>query len=121
MAAETTPLNDGQARRKGRLPAFGGRNEKTVATVLVAPGQILMAFIVIFPAIIAIYIGFTSWSPTSGVDFWHAYEYWHWFDGYHEALTSREFWNAMWRTVWMTVVCVAGRVRARLRARDAAA
>jgi multiple sugar transport system permease protein len=66
-----------------------------------------MAFIVIFPAAIAIYIGFTRWSPTTGDDFWHAYNYWHWFDGYWEALTSNAFWSAMWRTVLITVVCVA--------------
>jgi multiple sugar transport system permease protein len=66
-----------------------------------------MAFIVLFPAAIAIYIGFTSWGPTSGVDFWHAYEFWHWFDGYWEALTSFAFWEAMWRTVWITVAAVA--------------
>ena len=104
--AANPPLNEGQARRKARLPGFGGRNEKKVAALLVAPVQILIAFIVIFPAIIAIYIGFTSWSPTSGADFWHAYEFWHWFDGYGEALTDRGFWDAMWLTAWMTVVCV---------------
>jgi multiple sugar transport system permease protein len=90
-----------------RRPDFGGRNEKRVSGLFVAPGQLLMLFIVLFPAAIAIYIGFTSWSPTSGADFWHAYEFWHWFDGYWEALTSGPFWNAMWRTVLITVVCVA--------------
>jgi multiple sugar transport system permease protein len=105
-AASTTEPSKGQAPQKRRLPGFGGRSDKKVATALVLPGQILMAFVVIFPALIAIYIGFTSWSPTRGVDFWHAYEYWHWFDGYWEALRSREFWMAVWRTVLITVVCV---------------
>ena len=36
---------------------------------------------------------------------WHAYEFWHWFDGYWEALTSEVFWEAMWHTVLFTVVC----------------
>ena len=98
MEAHTTQLEVRQAPQR-RLPDLGGRNEKSVARSLIAPGQLLMAFIVIFPAAIAIYIGFTSWSPTTGVDFWHAYEYWHWFDGYWEALTSVGFWEAMWRTV----------------------
>ena len=44
-----------------------------MAGALIAPGQLLMAFIVLFPAAIAIYIGFTSWAPTTGDDFWHAY------------------------------------------------
>lgn len=89
-----------------RRPDFGGRSDKKVAQTLIAPGQLLMAFIVIFPAAIAIYIGFTSWGPTSGADFWHAYEFWHWFDGYWEALSSAAFWNAMWRTILITTVCV---------------
>jgi multiple sugar transport system permease protein len=89
-----------------RLPDLGGRNEKTVARTLVAPGQLLMAFIILFPASIAIYIGFTSWSPTTGQDFWHAYNFWHWFDGYWEALTTQGFWVALGRTVWITAVAV---------------
>jgi multiple sugar transport system permease protein len=90
-----------------RRPDFGGRSEKTVARTLIAPGQLLMAFIVLFPAAIAIYIGFTSWGPTSGVDFWNAHQFWHWFDGYWEALTTEGFWSAMGRTVWITGVSVA--------------
>ena len=104
MEAHTSQLEVRQAH--SRLPDLGGRNDKKVAGSLIAPGRLLMAFIVLFPAAIAIYIGFTSWGPTTGVDFWHAYEYWHWFDGYWEALTSTEFWSAMWRTVLITVVCV---------------
>jgi multiple sugar transport system permease protein len=106
MEAHTEELKVRQAPAR-RLPDFGGRQEKSVARTLVAPGQLLMAFIVLFPAAIAIYIGFTSWGPTTGVDFWHAYEFWHWFDGYWEALTTVAFWEAMWRTVLITVVCVA--------------
>ena len=66
-----------------------------------------MVFIVAFPAALAVYIGFTEWNPTSGVNVWHAYEFWHWFDGYWEALTSEVFWEAMWHTVLFTVVCTA--------------
>jgi multiple sugar transport system permease protein len=108
VAAPTTTTESKQegAPQQRRPSGFGGRSDKKVATVLVLPGQLLMLFVVLFPAIIAIYIGFTSWGPTSGVDFWHAYEYWYWFDGYREALTSAEFWRAMWRTVLITVVCV---------------
>ena len=106
MEAHTTPIEAGQAPTR-RLSGFGGRSEKAVARTLIAPGQLLMAFIVLFPAAIAIYIGFTSWGPTSGEDFWHAYRFWHWFDGYWEALTTQGFWLAMWRTVLITVVCVS--------------
>jgi multiple sugar transport system permease protein len=105
MEAHTTQLEVRQAPPR-RLPDLGGRNEKSVSRALIAPGQLLMAFIVIFPAAIAIYIGFTSWSPTTGDDFWHAYRYWHWFDGYWEALTTQGFWAAIGRTIWIAGVAV---------------
>jgi multiple sugar transport system permease protein len=72
---------------------------------MVLPGQLLMIFIVLFPAAVAIYIGFTEWSPLEGSTFWRAYEDWHWFSGYWEAFRSTEFWTAVWRTVLITVVC----------------
>ncbi len=72
---------------------------------MVLPGQLLMVFIVLFPAAVAIYIGFTEWSPLEGSTFWRAYNDWHWFSGYWEALQSTEFWTAVWRTVLITVVC----------------
>ena len=52
---------------------------------MVLPGQLLMVFIVLFPAAVAIYIGFTEWSPLEGSTFWRAYNDWHWFSGYWEA------------------------------------
>ena len=45
-----------------------------------------MVFIVLFPALVAIYIGFTEWTPIGGTTFWHAYEDWHWFGGYTRGL-----------------------------------
>lgn len=92
---------------KRRLPDFGRRSEKVVAGLSIAPGQLLMFFIVAFPAAVAIYIGFTEWTPTSGDNVWGAYHYWHWFDGYWEALTSGSFWHAMWLTVWFLLVAVS--------------
>ena len=106
MEAQATELAVRQAPKR-RLPDFGGRSNKGIGNTLAAPGQLLMVFIVAFPAALAIYIGFTEWNPTSGVNVWHAYEFWHWFDGYWEALTSEVFWEAMWHTVLFTVVCTA--------------
>ena len=94
-----------QAPRR-RLPDFGGRSEGVASRLLIAPGQLLMTFIVAFPAGLAIYIGFTEWTPTSGDNVWGAYHYWHWFAGYWEALTSASFWHAMWLTAWFTGVAV---------------
>ena len=94
-----------QAPRR-RLPDFGGRSEAVVSRLTILPGQLLMLFIVAFPAAVAIYIGFTEWTPTSSDNVWGAYHYWHWFDGYWEALRSGSFWHAMWLTVWFTLVAV---------------
>src|SRR5919201_2217469 len=91
---------------KRRLPDFGGRSEKVVAALTIVPGQLLMLFIVAFPAAVAIYIGFTEWTPTSGDNVWGAYNYWHWFDGYWEALRSGGFWHAVWLTLLITLVAV---------------
>ena len=95
-----------QAPRR-RLPDFGGRSEKVVSQLAITPGQLLMLFIVAFPAAVAIYIGFTEWTPTSSDNVWGAYHYWHWFDGYWEALTSSSFWHAMLLTVWFVAVAVS--------------
>ncbi len=105
MEAHTAEVPVGQAPKR-RLPDFGGRSEAVVSRLLVAPGQLLMLFIVAFPAAVAIYIGFTEWTPTSGDNVWGAYHYWHWFDGYWEALTSGGFWHALWLTLLITVVAV---------------
>jgi len=102
-ATDETPIR--QAPRR-RLPDFGGRSERRVSASLVAPAQLVMLIMVAFPAGLAIYIGLTEWTPTTGSDVWGAYHYWHWFDGYWEALTTPTFWAAVWRTVWFTGVSV---------------
>jgi multiple sugar transport system permease protein len=104
-------------RRLLRWPAgFGGRSEKTLAQLLVTPGQLLMAFIVLFPASVAIYLGFTNFDPTSGYLWFDAYRGWIWFGNYWEALKSGDFtnwwtgggfWNAIIRTTVVTVICTA--------------
>src|ERR671937_1612069 len=91
---------------KRRLPDFGGRSEKVVAALTIVPGQLLMLFVISFPAAVAIYIGFTEWTPTSGDNVWGAYHFWHWFDGYWEALSSGAVWHAIWLTLLITVVAV---------------
>jgi multiple sugar transport system permease protein len=105
MADVVTEHPDRQAPKR-RLPVFGGRSERKVANLLIAPGRLTLIFIVVFPAAVAIYLSFTEWTPTSGDDVWGAYHYWHWFDGYWEALTSGAFWHAMWLTVIFMVVAV---------------
>ena len=89
-----------------RLPDLGGRSQETVSRLLIAPGRLLLLFIIAFPAAVAVYISLTEWTPTSGKEWWGAYHFWRWFDGYWEALSTSEFWAAMWRTVLFTVVAV---------------
>ena len=89
MEAHTTEVTTRQAPRR-RLPDLGGRSEEVVSRLLIAPGQVLMFFLVAFPAAVAIYIGFTEWTPTSGDNVWGAYHFWHWFSGYWEALGGAE-------------------------------
>jgi multiple sugar transport system permease protein len=104
--ADVTAEDQVRQASKRRLPGFGGRSEATVSRILISPGQLLMLFIVVFPAALAIYIGFTEWTPTSGDNVWGAYHYWHWFAGYWEALSSSGFWAAIWRTVIFLLVAV---------------
>jgi multiple sugar transport system permease protein len=101
VSSEPVAPNTGPAPKRR---AGVSRSDK-IGAIFVLPGQLLMVFIVLFPALVAVYIGFTEWSPLNGTTFWHAYENWHWFEGYREALTSGEFWGAVWRTLLITFVC----------------
>jgi len=84
-----------------------GRSEAAVAQTVITPGQLLLLFVILFPAALAIYISFTGWTPQSGNPWYEAYKDWLWFDNYWEALTSKAFWSALWRTVLATVLAVA--------------
>jgi multiple sugar transport system permease protein len=98
-----------QAPPRRRLPgssAFGGRSERGIAQLLIAPGQLLLLFLVAFPAGVAIYISFTDYTATTSYPWYDAYKGWIWFDNYWEALSSGGFWSAIWRTVIVTVLAV---------------
>jgi multiple sugar transport system permease protein len=112
-AAETDPK---PRRPLKRSTGLGGRSEKTVARLLVTPGQLLMLFIVLFPAGVAIYLSFTDFDPTSGYLWFDAYKGWIWFQNYWEAIRSVDFanfwtgggfWNAVFRTAVVTGLTTA--------------
>lgn len=105
MEAGTSVDNSGQAPQQGRLSTLA-RSEKATAGTLITPSRLVLAFIVLFPAAVAIYIGFTEWSPVTGDEWWEAYKSWVWFDQYWAALTETSFWLAIWRTVLITAVAV---------------
>lgn len=96
----------GQQAPRRSLLARSGRSEGAVAQTLITPGQLLLLFVILFPAVMAIYISFTGWTPQSGQPWYDAYKDWLWFDNYWEALTSNAFWAALWRTVLVTVIAV---------------
>ncbi len=68
-----------------------------------------MAFIVLFPAAVAIYLAFTDFQPTSGYPWYEAYRGWHWFGNYWEGLRSTgNLWigGGFWMSVFRTAVVV---------------
>lgn len=101
-APATRPLT--QVRE---LLATVGRSESLMARALVIPAQLLMAFIIAFPAAVAIYVAFTGWSPITGAAWWQAYQFWIWLGNYGEVLSSVSFWLALWRTLLITTVSVS--------------
>jgi multiple sugar transport system permease protein len=101
-------MNPRQAR-KSRLPGLGARSETGISRTLVGPGQLLLLFLIVFPAGVATYISFTAWAPTSGHIWYQAYKDWNswWLNNFWEALSGGSFWSAIWRTVIVTVVGVS--------------
>jgi multiple sugar transport system permease protein len=96
----------GRGAPNRRLAARLGRSEPAVAQVLIAPAQLLLLFVIAFPALVAIYVSFTGWSPISGSVWYQAWKYWLWFGNYWEALSGGAFWSAVWRTAVITVIAV---------------
>lgn len=96
----------GQQAPKGRLLARFARSQGAVAQTLITPGQLLLVFVILFPAIVAIYISLTGWTPQSGTPWYEAYKDWLWFANYWEAISGNAFWSALWRTVLVTVLAV---------------
>jgi multiple sugar transport system permease protein len=96
----------GQQTPSRGLLARIGRSEAAVAQAAITPGQILLFFVIAFPAAVAIYISFTGWTPQSGDPWYFAYKSWLWFANFWEALSGGAFWAAIWRTVIVTVLAV---------------
>jgi multiple sugar transport system permease protein len=51
-----------------------------------------------------IYISLTTWTPTSGSQWYLAYKDWTWLSNYWDGLTSPSFLSAVVRTIVITVV-----------------
>ena len=82
------------------------RAAQRLGTYLTLPTQILLAFIVIFPLLMELYISFSSWTPLDGRNWLFAYRYFSGLDNYWELITNLRFWQSIGRTLFMMVVCV---------------
>ncbi|MBV9717310.1 MAG: sugar ABC transporter permease, partial [Solirubrobacterales bacterium] len=79
-----------------------------MSRLLIAPGQLLLLFLVGFPALVAIYVSLTNWSPTNGHAWYQAYRdvTSYGLNNYWNALRGSELWSAILRTVEVTVLAV---------------
>jgi multiple sugar transport system permease protein len=82
------------------------RTTQRLGTYLTLPTQILLAFIVIFPLLMELYISFSSWTPLDGRNWLFAYRYFSGLDNYWELITNLRFWQSIGRTLFMMAVCV---------------
>ncbi len=73
---------------------------------LTLPTQILLAFIVLFPLVMTLYISFTDWTPLVGKNWVWAYHYWNGFDNYLEVVTNERLWRSILRTFVVMLICV---------------
>jgi multiple sugar transport system permease protein len=70
------------------------------------PSHILLAFIVIFPLIMQVYISLTWWTPLEGNQWYLAYQDWNWFDNYKQIFLDSALWAAIGRTLLFVAICV---------------
>jgi ABC-type spermidine/putrescine transport system permease subunit II len=82
------------------------RATRRLGTYLTLPTQILLAFIVIFPLLMELYISLSSWTPLDGRNWLYAYRYWAGLDNYWELISNARFWQSIGRTLFIMVVCV---------------
>ena len=82
------------------------QSAKRLGAYLTLPTQILLAFIVIFPLLMELYISFSSWTPLDGKSWVFAYRYWAGLDNYIEVIATPRFWQSIGRTLLLMGVCV---------------
>jgi multiple sugar transport system permease protein len=77
-----------------------------MAKLFTLPSHLLLAFIVIFPLIMQVYVSLTWWTPLDGEPWYNAYLAWNWFDNYVEIFRDEALWRAIWRTLVFVAICV---------------
>ena len=103
-AQQQTPTNDDTG---GKLAeALGPEATRRLGRLTTTPAQLMLAFVIVFPTIVTVYISMTWWTPLDGVSWVHAHESWAWFDNYIEVFLDKKLAGALWRTLLIVVVGV---------------
>lgn len=102
IATDTTTSADDVAGT-GKATTHGHQH-RHIARMMIMPGVVLLLLLVLFPVVMEIYISLTTWTPTSGSQWYLAYRDWAWFDNFWDGLTSPSFLTAFLRTIVITLV-----------------
>ncbi len=103
IATDTTAPAEGAPPPVGSAPTEAHQH-RHIARLMILPGVALLLLLVLFPVVMEIYISLTTWTPTSGSQWYLAYKDWTWFSNYWDGLTSPSFISAVVRTIVITVV-----------------
>ncbi len=96
-----TPV--GAAPPSDGMPAKSVDPHRRISRLLILPGVALLLLLVVFPVVMEIYISLTTWTPTTGTQWYSAYQNWAWFTNFWDGLTSPSFLTAVLRTIVITV------------------
>ncbi len=102
-----TPSSSGTGR--STAPGYWSRvarDGKKLGFWFALPTFLLLAFIVVFPLIMQVYLSFTWWTPLEGIPWYSAWEVFNWGENYWSMVTDSRFWGALWRTGLIMAVAV---------------
>ena len=101
---EVTADSGPPVRRAGSLSIE--RLGKRLGIRMTIPAQLLLVFIVTFPALMLIYLSLTWWGPLDGTTWIYAFESLNWFDNYVEIFQDGRLWGSVGRTFLIMAVVV---------------
>ena len=101
---EVTAESGPPVRRAGSLSIE--RLGRRLGIRMTIPAQLLLVFIVTFPALMLIYLSLTWWGPLDGTTWIYAFESLNWFDNYVEIFQDGRLWGSVGRTFLIMAVVV---------------
>lgn len=101
---EVTADSGPPVRRAGSLSIE--RLGRRLGIRMTIPAQLLLVFIVTFPALMLIYLSLTWWGPLDGTTWIYAFESLNWFDNYVEIFQDGRLWGSVGRTFLIMAVVV---------------